>query len=74
MVERVAGQTTLPEETITTVVERTGGVPLLVEELTREPSFTNQGSSSRSPIITDDFGPGGGIYQRKSLGVLEMLS
>jgi class 3 adenylate cyclase/predicted ATPase len=35
MVEHVAGQRTLTEETVTTVVERTGGVPLFVEELTR---------------------------------------
>ena len=35
MVEQLAGQETLAEETIATVVERTGGVPLFVEELTR---------------------------------------
>jgi class 3 adenylate cyclase len=35
MVEEVAAQKTLSEETIATVVERTGGVPLFVEELTR---------------------------------------
>ncbi|MBV8056123.1 MAG: AAA family ATPase, partial [Deltaproteobacteria bacterium] len=35
MVEKVAGQKTLSEATITAVVERTGGVPLFVEELTR---------------------------------------
>ena len=35
MVERVARQTTLPEGTITSVVECTGGVPLFIEELTR---------------------------------------
>jgi class 3 adenylate cyclase/tetratricopeptide (TPR) repeat protein len=35
MVEHVAGQKTLAEDTVTTVVERTGGVPLFVEELTR---------------------------------------
>jgi hypothetical protein len=35
MAESVAGQTTLSEETITTIVERTGGVPLFVEDLTR---------------------------------------
>jgi tetratricopeptide (TPR) repeat protein len=35
MVENVAAQRALPEATIATVVERTGGVPLFVEELTR---------------------------------------
>jgi predicted ATPase len=35
MVEEVAAQKALSEETIATVVERTGGVPLFVEELTR---------------------------------------
>ena len=35
MVERVAGQKTLPDKLVTTVVERTGGVPLFVEELAR---------------------------------------
>ena len=35
MVEQVAAQKALSEETIATVVERTGGVPLFVEELTR---------------------------------------
>ncbi len=35
MVAQVAAQTALSEETIATVVERTGGVPLFVEELTR---------------------------------------
>ena len=35
MVEQVAGQKTLTDETIATVVERTGGVPLFIEELTR---------------------------------------
>ena len=34
MVEEVAAQKALSEETIATVVERTGGVPLFVEELT----------------------------------------
>jgi class 3 adenylate cyclase/tetratricopeptide (TPR) repeat protein len=35
MVERVAADEALPAHTIATVVERTGGVPLFVEELTR---------------------------------------
>ncbi len=35
IVEAIAAQNILAEETITTVVERTGGVPLFVEELTR---------------------------------------
>jgi class 3 adenylate cyclase/tetratricopeptide (TPR) repeat protein len=35
IVEEVAAQKALSEETIATVVERTGGVPLFVEELTR---------------------------------------
>jgi predicted ATPase len=35
MVEEVAAQKALSEETIATVLERTGGVPLFVEELTR---------------------------------------
>ena len=35
MVEQVAAQKALSEETVATVVERTGGVPLFVEELTR---------------------------------------
>ncbi len=35
MVGQVAAQKALPEETIAAVVERTGGVPLFVEELTR---------------------------------------
>jgi class 3 adenylate cyclase/tetratricopeptide (TPR) repeat protein len=35
MVAQVAARTALSEETIATVVERTGGVPLFVEELTR---------------------------------------
>jgi len=35
MVERVAAQKALSEETIATVAERTGGVPLFIEELTR---------------------------------------
>ena len=35
MVGQVASQKALSEETIATVVERTGGVPLFVEELTR---------------------------------------
>ena len=35
MVEEVAAHKALSEETIATVVERTGGVPLFVEELTR---------------------------------------
>jgi class 3 adenylate cyclase/tetratricopeptide (TPR) repeat protein len=35
MVGDVAAQKALPEETIATVLERTGGVPLFVEELTR---------------------------------------
>ena len=35
MVGKVAAQKALSEETIATVVERTGGVPLFVEELTR---------------------------------------
>ena len=35
MVGEVAAQKALSEETIATVVERTGGVPLFVEELTR---------------------------------------
>ena len=35
MVERMAAQKTLPEETVATVVARTGGVPLFVEELTQ---------------------------------------
>jgi class 3 adenylate cyclase/tetratricopeptide (TPR) repeat protein len=35
MVAGVAGQTILPEETIKAVVERAGGVPLFIEELTR---------------------------------------
>ena len=35
MVGQVAAQKALSEETIATVVERTGGVPLFVEELTR---------------------------------------
>ena len=34
IVKEVAGQTSLPEATIKTVVERAGGVPLFVEELT----------------------------------------
>ena len=35
MVGQVAAQKALSEETIAAVVERTGGVPLFVEELTR---------------------------------------
>jgi class 3 adenylate cyclase/tetratricopeptide (TPR) repeat protein len=35
MVEHLTAQKTLPEETVATVVDRTGGVPLFVEELTR---------------------------------------
>jgi class 3 adenylate cyclase/tetratricopeptide (TPR) repeat protein len=35
MLQQVAGEKTLPEELATTVVERTGGVPLFIEELTR---------------------------------------
>jgi predicted ATPase len=35
LVEKASGPKTLPENTIQTVVERTGGVPLFVEELTR---------------------------------------
>jgi predicted ATPase/class 3 adenylate cyclase len=35
MVEQAAAEKVLSEETIATVVERTGGVPLFVEELTR---------------------------------------
>ena len=35
MVEEVAGRNALKEETLAAVVERTGGVPLFVEELTR---------------------------------------
>jgi class 3 adenylate cyclase/predicted ATPase len=35
MVEEVAAKKALSEETIATVIERTGGVPLFVEELTR---------------------------------------
>jgi tetratricopeptide (TPR) repeat protein len=35
MVEEVVAQKTLSEETVATVVERAGGVPLFVEELTR---------------------------------------
>jgi tetratricopeptide (TPR) repeat protein len=35
MVQEVAARAALSEDTITTVVERTGGVPLFVEELTR---------------------------------------
>jgi class 3 adenylate cyclase/tetratricopeptide (TPR) repeat protein len=35
MVERVAADEALPAQTIAAVVERTGGVPLFVEELTR---------------------------------------
>lgn len=35
MVGEVAARKALPEETIAAVVERTGGVPLFVEELTR---------------------------------------
>ena len=35
MVQEVAARTALSEETIAAVVERTGGVPLFVEELTR---------------------------------------
>ena len=35
MVEEVAARNALSDETIATVVERTGGVPLFVEELTR---------------------------------------
>ena len=35
MVAQVAAQKALADETVTAVVERTGGVPLFVEELTR---------------------------------------
>src|SRR6266851_1673843 len=35
MVGQVAAQKALTEETVATVIERTGGVPLFVEELTR---------------------------------------
>jgi class 3 adenylate cyclase/tetratricopeptide (TPR) repeat protein len=35
IVQRVAAGKTLPEATVATVVDRTGGVPLFVEELTR---------------------------------------
>jgi predicted ATPase len=35
MVEEVTAQKTLSEETVATIVERAGGVPLFVEELTR---------------------------------------
>jgi len=35
MVEEVAARKEMSDETIATVIERTGGVPLFVEELTR---------------------------------------
>ena len=35
MVSQVAAKIALSDETVATVVERTGGVPLFVEELTR---------------------------------------
>ena len=35
MVEELAARNAMPDETIATVIERTGGVPLFVEELTR---------------------------------------
>jgi len=35
MVAQVAAKIALSDETVATVVERTGGVPLFVEELTR---------------------------------------
>ena len=35
MVARVAGETPLPAETVETLVRRTDGVPLFIEELTR---------------------------------------
>jgi predicted ATPase len=56
MVEHVAGPRTLPDETVTTVVERTGGLPLFVEELTRavlESGNTEQAGSS-VPVTLHD--------------------
>jgi len=35
MVDEVAARTALAEETVATIIERTGGIPLFVEELTR---------------------------------------
>jgi len=46
MVGEVAAQKALSEETIATVLERTGGVPLFVEELTR--AVVESGNASRT--------------------------
>jgi predicted ATPase len=50
MVSEVAAQKALSDETIATVVERTGGVPLFVEELTRAVLESGDGKLMASEI------------------------
>ena len=50
MVGEVAAQKALSDETIATVVERTGGVPLFVEELTRAVLESGDGKLTGSEI------------------------
>jgi predicted ATPase len=56
MVAQVAARTALAEETIAAMVERTGGVPLFVEELTRAVTRvalpSRRGTKSRRPCTT----------------------
>ena len=50
MVGKVAAQKALADQTIATVVERTGGVPLFVEELTRAVLESGDGKLTGSEI------------------------
>jgi tetratricopeptide (TPR) repeat protein len=50
MVREVAARAALPDETVATVVERTAGVPLFVEELTRAVLETGTGKLSGNTI------------------------
>ena len=54
MVDEVAGRKALSEETVAAVLERTGGVPLFVEELTRAVLESGDASLTRSrrPCMT----------------------
>ena len=56
MVEEVAARKALSADTIAAIVERTGGVPLFVEELTRAVLESGNarltGRESRSPYMT----------------------
>ena len=73
IVEEVAAQKALSEETIATVVERTAGVPLFVEELTRAVLKSGDGKlSGREIPVTlhdslmarlDRLGPAKGVIQ-----------